>query len=102
MYLHSCLCFSSAQFLPTAISQTVNLGEVVRLTVTGPQLTRWRKDSSDPITSFKNRLYYEINGASNTHAGTYEVHGPGVRSAGRQALMRLLVRGKSINLNYTN
>ncbi|XP_033636797.1 receptor-type tyrosine-protein phosphatase kappa-like [Asterias rubens] len=86
---------STAHFVPNAISQTVNSGEAVRLTVTattGQQLTRWRKDSSIPIASSNDRLYYDINGAS-TDAGTYEVHVPGVRSAGRQALMRLLVRG---------
>ncbi|XP_033636799.1 tyrosine-protein kinase receptor Tie-1-like [Asterias rubens] len=85
----------TAHFVPNAISQTVNSGEAVRLTVTattGQQLTRWRKDSSIPIASSNDRLYYDINGAS-TDAGTYEVHEPGVRSAGRQALMRLLVRG---------
>ena len=88
--------------MPTAISQTVNSGEAVRLTVTGSSSRRWRKDSSGVIGSSN---YYDINVASNTHAGTYEVHVAGDRAAGSQALMRLLVRGKSIkliNLNYTN
>ncbi|XP_033636810.1 receptor-type tyrosine-protein phosphatase alpha-like [Asterias rubens] len=88
---------TQADFEPTAISQTVNLGEEVRLTVTaaatGQQSTRWRKDSSNPIASSNGNLYYDIIGASNTHAGTYEVHRHGVRGQGKQALMRLLVRG---------
>ncbi|XP_071799499.1 uncharacterized protein [Asterias amurensis] len=84
---------STAHFVPTAISQTVNLGEAVRLTVTGSPNPRWRKDSSGVIWSSNDNLYYDINGASNTDAGTYEVQSAGVRLEGRQALMRLLVRG---------
>ena len=82
--------------MPTAISQTVNSGEAVRLTVTGSPNPRWRKDSSGPISSSNDNLYYDINGANNKHAGTYEVHSAGFRQFGMQALMRLLVRGKSI------
>ncbi|XP_071799489.1 angiopoietin-1 receptor-like [Asterias amurensis] len=87
---------STADYLPTDISQTVNLGETVRLTVnatTGQQLTRWRKDSSDVIRWSNDILYYDINGASYTDAGTYEVHFRAPRFEGRQALMRLLVTG---------
>ncbi|XP_071799484.1 receptor-type tyrosine-protein phosphatase mu-like isoform X2 [Asterias amurensis] len=88
---------STADFLPTAISQTVNSGDSVRLTVTVEgqrNRTRWRQDSSNPpFPLFQGSLIYDIEGASNTDAGTYEVHEAGFRSEGRQALMRLLVRG---------
>ncbi|XP_038066629.1 receptor-type tyrosine-protein phosphatase delta-like [Patiria miniata] len=87
----------TADFLPTQVSQTVNLGDPVNLTVTAtnPALnyTRWRKDGGDVFRDRSDSVYFDFISATILHTGIYEVHFAGERKQGDQALMRLIVRG---------
>ncbi|XP_022100198.1 uncharacterized protein LOC110984366 [Acanthaster planci] len=86
----------SADFLPTLMSQTINFGESVNVSVmaTDPSrtITRWRKDGSGVWYRSNDRLHLEIMNASLFDSGVYEVHFAGERMLGNQALMRLIVR----------
>ncbi|XP_022097200.1 receptor-type tyrosine-protein phosphatase T-like isoform X2 [Acanthaster planci] len=87
----------NADFLPTRVSQTVNLGDAVNLTVTVTDsirnYTRWRKNGSEVIDERSNHTFYNLGVVDASNTGIYEVHFAGERSNGRQALMRLIVRG---------
>ncbi|XP_038066548.1 tyrosine-protein kinase receptor Tie-1-like [Patiria miniata] len=86
----------TADFLPTRVSQTVNRGDVVNLTVISINQsrtsTRWRKDGGGVITDLQDDLYSDFVNARVSDIGIYEVHLAGERSHGNQALMQLIVR----------
>ncbi|XP_038066639.1 receptor-type tyrosine-protein phosphatase T-like [Patiria miniata] len=85
----------TADFLPTRVSQTVYRGDAVNLTVTATARTntRWRKDGGEVFPGRHGSLYLDFINASVADTGIYEAHFAGKRSDGKQALMRLIVRG---------
>ncbi|XP_038066628.1 uncharacterized protein LOC119736684 [Patiria miniata] len=93
---------SKADFLPTQVSQTVNQGDAVNLTVTATDparnYTRWRKNGSGVYTNRNDDLYFDFISPSLSDTGIYEAHFKGERNHGNQALMRLIVRGCGKNI----
>ncbi|XP_038066586.1 uncharacterized protein LOC119736642 [Patiria miniata] len=87
----------TADFLPTRVSQTVNWGDAVNLTVTVINQTRtnirWTKDGRGVFHDKSDSLYFEFFNADVSDTGIYEALVAGYRSLGNQALMRLIVRG---------
>ena len=82
-----------------SVSHTVNPGDDVTLTVsvTDPERTstRWRKNASSPESTYDDKLSLKIPTADQLgNAGNYEIHFAGQRASGKQALMRLIVRGE--------
>ncbi|XP_038066550.1 uncharacterized protein LOC119736605 [Patiria miniata] len=86
----------NADFLPTRVSQTVNSGDAVDLTVTvtDPARTniRWRKNGGEVFRDKSDSLYFDFISASVSDTGIYEAQLAGERNRGNQALMRLIVR----------
>ncbi|XP_038066637.1 receptor-type tyrosine-protein phosphatase mu-like [Patiria miniata] len=84
----------TAHILPTRVSQMVNLGDAVYLAVSAKdKKTRWRKDGGAVYMDRNDDLYFDFVNASVADTGIYEAHFAGKRSDGKQALMRLIVRG---------
>ncbi|XP_038066579.1 uncharacterized protein LOC119736637 [Patiria miniata] len=85
----------NADFLPTRVSQTVNRGDAVNLTVTATDPartdTRWRKNGGGVFSDRSDSLYFDFINATRSNSGVFEVHLSGQRSRGNQALMRLIV-----------
>ncbi|XP_038066650.1 receptor-type tyrosine-protein phosphatase delta-like [Patiria miniata] len=86
----------NADFLPSRVSQTVNLGDSVNLTVTATNQsstsTRWRKDGGNVTRNRRGSLYFDFSNIDASDSGVYEVHLAQARQQGNQALMRLIVR----------
>ena len=79
---------------PHLISQTVNIGDPVTLTVfSDSNDLRWRHNGGDVIHSLNGKKSYTITRANIEHAGIYECHLPEGRSEGKQAITQLIVRG---------
>ncbi|XP_022089248.1 receptor-type tyrosine-protein phosphatase F-like isoform X2 [Acanthaster planci] len=97
MSIGTAIMSRNADFLPTFPSWTVNRGNNVTLMVNASSSsrtqTRWRRNAKDPIKDWSDQLYMKMTSVSQSESTTYEVHFTGKRASGKQALMRLIVRG---------
>ena len=79
---------------PHLISQTVNIGDAVNLTVSSVyDNIRWRHNGGEVMTTLNGKKTYTISTAIAEHAGIYECYRQDSRFDGKQAIFQLVVRG---------